>query len=526
MRIAITGSESVLAGALSVALSGENEVVSLPADPRDRVAASDLLAGVDSLIHLDPIAPAPDDSTDQDLLDRAGRGTYVLLTAAVEHRVRRVVLGSSLSLLERYPASWAVSETWRPRPDVTDARQLAAHVAEHAARQFVFFSPLQVVCLRFGEIVDPGSGPVPSDWRAVHVADAVTAVEKALTAPLRLGDDFGPEGFGSGSGLDHGWRVYHIPGAGNTRIPLAEAQGGLGYEPEHDLAPDPLPAPTPAEEAGDLSLIGPRSRIPSRTIRRVVIFGAGGPLAASAIPVLAPSYQLHLTDLRSVYDVIAAGPQSEGAPLPAPPSPPHSWSEVDVTDFDQVMRATEGADAVINCTVLRNVHDPAFLVNFIGAYNVMRAAVANGIRRVVHTGPLQVASEWPAGYGLDFDVPPDAPGRSGGRLYGHSKILGQEIVRLFADAYDLEVPVLLFTKFVDPATAKPQTGGVHPMSISWADAGEAMRHALEIPTLPSPFELFHITTRLPQGKYPGGKAERLLEWRPRDDLHHLWARRP
>ena len=43
-------------------------------------------------------------------------------------------------------------------------------------------------------------------------------------------------------------------------------------------------------------------------------------------------------------------------------------------------------DSLINCTVLRDSLVPAFRVNLVGAYNVMKAAVECGIRRVIHTG--------------------------------------------------------------------------------------------------------------------------------------------
>jgi nucleoside-diphosphate-sugar epimerase len=208
--------------------------------------------------------------------------------------------------------------------------------------------------------------------------------------------------------------------------------------------------------------------------------------------------------------------------------PPHETMqvEVDVTDLDQVWRACEGMDAVINCTVNREHPINAFLVNALGAYNVMAAAVAHKIRRVVHTGPQLVEHGWPTGYRSDFGVPDDAPPRPGTWLYSHTKYLGQEIVRLFAETYDLEVPTLLFTSLVNPETAAAHPGGIHPMSISWEDAGLAVRRALETPDLPSPFERLHILADLPRGTYSAAKARRLLGWRPRDNLAHLWARRP
>ncbi|HVG98424.1 MAG TPA: hypothetical protein VNK05_16065, partial [Chloroflexota bacterium] len=114
------------------------------------------------------------------------------------------------------------------------------------------------------------------------------------------------------------------------------------------------------------------------------------------------------------------------------------------------------------------------------------------------------------------------PGTS---LYGHSKFLGEEAMRVFAEYYDLEVPALLFSIFADPETAQRRGGGVFPMTVSWEDAGHAVRRALEVATLPSPFETFHILADLPHGKYSNAKARRLLGWQPRDTLARLWAGR-
>jgi len=191
--------------------------------------------GADALVHLAPIAPdLPAGAADQELLDLATRGTYVLLQAAVAAGVRRVVLGSTLALMERYPASWAVSETWRPQPDVTDVAQLAAYLAEVSAQQFAHVEPLQVVCLRFGSLVDAQtSAGLPYDTRWLHVDDAVQAVVKALTAPLASRTQMGRER------RSQGWWVCHIPGGGqHGRWPLAEAaeEHRLGYRPMHTFA--------------------------------------------------------------------------------------------------------------------------------------------------------------------------------------------------------------------------------------------------------------------------------------------------
>src|ERR687886_636588 len=102
-----------------------------------------------------PLYPdLPTSARARQVLDRATRGTYVLLQAAVAAGVERVILGSTLALLERYPPGWAVGEAWQPRPDVTDLSQLAAYLAEESARQFALAGPLTVICLRLGEVVE------------------------------------------------------------------------------------------------------------------------------------------------------------------------------------------------------------------------------------------------------------------------------------------------------------------------------------------------------------------------------------
>jgi nucleoside-diphosphate-sugar epimerase len=458
-------------------------------DPRDPEAARRALAGAEVVLYLAYIPAEPDDDndggapaareardwrSDREILDRATRGTYVLMNAAVEAGVRRVVLASTLALFDRYPSQWSVTEAWRPLPDVTDVRQLAAYLAEESAKQIAYVEPIQVNCLRL---------PVDSTGRPDD--ETVQALVKALDEALTRRAEHGS------SRLNYGWWVTHVG---------------------HRSTPDRSVTTTPAAA-------------PDRSIRSVVVFGAGGPLASAAAPLLAPSYQLRLTDLRPIAEIVAEGkPQSPGAPLPVVPPAPHETRVVDVADLDQVLAACAGMDAIVNCTVVRPHPVNAFLVNCIGAYHVMRAAVAHGIRRVVQTGPLQVLNDRQGGYGWDFGVPDDAPPRPGGWLYTHSKYLGQEVVRLFAEQFGLSVPCLLFCNFVNPEVPRNRPG-VGPFTISWNDAGHAIRRAVEVPDLPSPFESFHVMADLPHGKYSGAKADRLLGWYPRDSLEHLYTRR-
>lgn len=152
--------------------------------------------------------------------------------------------------------------------------------------------------------------------------------------------------------------------------------------------------------------------IAARPIKKVIVFGARGTMAAAAVQELAPHYRVRVSDVKSIADIIAAGPrkdQHQDVPMPIPLGAPHDEMVVDVTKADQVMAACEGMDAIVNCTVIRHDVVGSLRVNAIGAYNVMQAAVAHGIQRVVHTGPFQMGMEGPIGYSWDDWIVDDRP---------------------------------------------------------------------------------------------------------------------
>jgi nucleoside-diphosphate-sugar epimerase len=157
MKVVVTGAEGPLGQAAGRALAAAgHQAAPLAGDPRDPEAAAAALAGAGALLHLAPLGAPPPGAPPAaagEYLDGATRGTYVLLRAAAAAGVGRVVLGSTLALLERYPAAWAVSEAWRPRPDPAAPAQLGAFLAEASAREIARAEPLQVVCLRLGLVV-------------------------------------------------------------------------------------------------------------------------------------------------------------------------------------------------------------------------------------------------------------------------------------------------------------------------------------------------------------------------------------
>lgn len=512
MTLLITGANSLLARTLIATLPAEMTVRAVDTHFDAAIAAAECVEGdlcdpsfVDSILadttavlHLAPLYTRFPEETGS--LDHATRGTYQLAKSAGEVDVQRIVLGSSLDLFEPLWDRYRVDEAWRPHPRPA-IDPLCVYLAEVAVREVIRVSGTPALCLRLGEVVnDEMAASCSFDPRWLHVEDAVAAIQQALAVETT------------------GWRIFHIAAKGDrTRVPVARAQDDpLHYAPQHDFQerwPETQTAsgPTPPQPPA------------ARPIRKVVVFGAGGPLASATAEELAPLYTLRLTDVKPIEELVDSEPQSPGAPLPTPPQPPHEWQVVDVRDPAQVMAACAGMDAIVNCSVVRNDPADAFRVNTVGAYNIMRAAQAHGIKRVVHTGPFMLGDRGARGYDWDDWVVDDVPPRPGtGWVYIPSKLLGQEICRIYAEYYGLEVPALAFCAFLNPAVKRGRY--IHPLSVSWQDAARAIRSALEVPSLPSPWVYCHIGTDLPHGVFPNAKAKQLLGWQPQDTFSDYYRR--
>jgi nucleoside-diphosphate-sugar epimerase len=398
-------------------------------------------------------------ASDQDNLDHAACGTHQLMQAAQSAGVKQIIVASALALFDCFPAPIHVGPTWRPRPQPR-ASDFCAYAAEILARECVRTGTLHATCIRVGEA------------SADEIGNTLNQL-LSQTAPKE------------------NWSVVHL---------------GQRADPNASM---------------------PQITLAAKPIKKVLVLGAGGPIGASTVRAMQDHYELRLADVKPFEEIVAtAQPQSPGAPLPFLPSAPHQTQVVDVTNPNDVLRACEGMDAIVNLTVIR--HDPAqaWRVNMLGAWNVMQAALAHGIQRVVHTGPWQMGRTDGAGYHWDYEVVDDVPPRPGGHLetYLASKLIGQEMVRVFAEHYRFCVPSLLFCGFVNPDWPLADYMGqdLWPFSCTWMDTARAIKAAVDVDSLPSPFEIMHINADLPHGVYPNTKAKRLLNWQPQDDLSKYW----
>ena len=495
----------------------------------DQSLAALAVAEVDTIIHLLPLRLADayegGKISEADAMDLVMRGTRNLIVAAVQAKVRRVIIGSTLAIFDRHPPHWNVTEMWRPRPEPV-TRQLLPWVTELSTRELIRLGNIEAVCLRFGRIVaEEDIHGQPFDPRWVHLDDAIHAVDRALTVDLRQTLDAGtPE-----------WHLFHVMAPGpNSKIKHGHTTGieerstsgspPFDFNPAHrlDQSTAVLPQEEPIKDTRSWQeVLAPPDPIRSRPIRNVVVFGASGPMGAFTAQSLMDSYRLRLADINPLaWQTLDPGRSTHMPMMSANIAEPHEFMQVDIQDPEQVRAACVGMDAIVNCSVLRDNEETSFRINAVGTLNMARAAVEFGIRRIVQTSPLLQLVNGHGSHLWDYQIPVEAGSRPYADLYFLTKYLGNEILRVFAEHHDLEVAVMLFWEMTNPElpSVKP------PFMVSWPDTGRALHRALEVPELPSPFEEFNVSVDMPHGKFDHTKIRRILGWQPVDNLDHFWQR--
>jgi UDP-glucose 4-epimerase len=146
-----------------------------------------------------------------------------------------------------------------------------------------------------------------------------------------------------------------------------------------------------------------------------------------------------------VYDNFSSGKRENLATLGAA-----EVVEADVRDYDAVLRACEGCDVVFHEAAIVSVPysvahpDESHDVNIEGTLNVLRAAKARGVKRVVFACSAAV-------YGEDPEVPkreamPAAPISP----YGVEKITGEYYLQVWAKLYGVETVSLRYFNVFGP----------------------------------------------------------------------------
>lgn len=232
MRILLTEDRSCLGKELASELSEAHQVCALPAavDPFDPSAIWQQMRGIDVVIHtgqfVTEAAAQQGSSGDRARLDEATRGTCILLEAAVESGVRRILYCSTLELFARMPADRYISEHWRPDPG-PEAGPLSQHLAEQVTREFARVNPVSVTVLRLGRLIreeDVAPGTTP-DLMWCDPRDAAAAVGQAVS--LDRSDQLN---------WQSRWAVVHVCSQPPHPQFLLDGARRLGWEPQHNFS--------------------------------------------------------------------------------------------------------------------------------------------------------------------------------------------------------------------------------------------------------------------------------------------------
>ncbi len=131
----------------------------------------------------------------------------------------------------------------------------------------------------------------------------------------------------------------------------------------------------------------------------------------------------------------------------------HEFLIADVSSTDQAMRAADGMDASIKCSVFRDHRKTAGDVKDLMFYNTMTAAIEQNIVRAIGTG-LCLASAGPTYRNYDFMINEGTSPHAGMDLYLLTKSVGPEICpetcNVFTQNCDIYMTHFLFSNFRDP----------------------------------------------------------------------------
>lgn len=495
MRVLLVDVPALVAEPLRTRLAGQVEVTTYTGDLLDSQA--DHASDHDVVIHALGVG-----TDDRDRLLRSTFGTWNLLHTGPR---RRYIQLSSMAVFTGYDQGWDVRESWHPRP-TTDPHALACHLGEMTSRDLTRGRDLASLVLRLDEVVGAErfeAGPVDPYW--LHVDDAVSAIITALHTEI---EDH-----------RHGhWAPLHAV-RGDGRYRLGEfAREPYGYRAAH-LSPSRITATAP-----NMPSLTPVTELTRP--ERITLYGAGGPIGAAALDLLTDRSFVRATDVLALSEIASRPPQSPGAPMPRPLSAPHEDLVVDITDAEQVRAAAVDADCLVNLSVVREQPALAFAVNMLGAWHVAKAAVAEGVQRIVHTGPTIAIASYPWGSKEDGRIDGTQDFRSGGWIYLLTKMLGQEITRIAAEEHQIASPILLYCGFaLSPPARRQNRGGYNQangFTVSWHDSGRSIVSALDVDRLPEPAPIINITAPSPHGQWPADRARDILGWEAEERLDFLW----
>ena len=176
----------------------------------------------------------------------------------------------------------------------------------------------------------------------------------------------------------------------------------------------------------------------------------------------------------------------------------------DVADYDALLAAAEGMEAIIHLTGVDSEWEKALSSNFIGTYNMLEAARIQGVRRVAYASRAGVHGPLPEDVMRRVDMPPQPLGN-----YTVSKLFGEHMGYSYAHRHDLEFVAVRIGNF-NIKRDQPE----HPHHLSHGDAVRVFEQAVVHPGVR--YEIVYGVSDSTWPRYDLDHGRRAIGYYPQD----------
>ena len=220
---------------------------------------------------------------------------------------------------------------------------------------------------------------------------------------------------------------------------------------------------------------------------RVLITGAAGAIGSTLVKAMKDRYSLRGLDrvpMPDLEDTIVG----------------------DIADFELMLKATRGMDAVIHLAGGQHPWEEA-LIQMIGTYNVFEAAQQNHVRRVAYASRAGLLGPYPKSMKRTMDMLPRPES-----YYSITKVFGESSGYMYSARFGMEVVAVRIGNF-----KRERDQPEHPHHLSHGDAVRVFEQAITYPGVKfevvfgvsdSTWELYDLDHgRKAIGYYPQDKSD-------------------
>jgi uronate dehydrogenase len=241
------------------------------------------------------------------------------------------------------------------------------------------------------------------------------------------------------------------------------------------------------------------------TMKTILLTGAAGTIGTSLRQHLENDYHFRCLDIKPVADgedVVIA----------------------DITDFNAVMSAMHGVDAVIHLAADPHVNQPwetVYTSSISGTYNVFEAARLANVSKIIYASSIHVS--W-GEIEREQRLAPDKPVRPSS-LYGVGKVFGEALARFFTDKYNLSVICLRIGAFIEEPQPENYIYYGH-LSRIWCsprDLAQLVKQSIDSDNLG--FQIFYALSNNTGAFCDMSNAEKLICYQPQDDAKRFLRNR-